>query len=66
MWWPWRRKLRDPFGMDEASWSDEFFPADDPLTLAVNRAANTGEMVLWREGDPLPDPEGPVRKVSRG
>jgi len=40
-----------------------YLPDDDPLTLAVNRAFNTGETVYWTKGKPLPDPEGPVRKL---
>lgn len=28
-------------------------------------AYNTGETVVWRAGDPLPDPEGKVRRIKR-
>jgi hypothetical protein len=45
----------------EQEWLDE----NDPLARAVNRAFNTGEPVLWHEGDPLPEPGGPVRRVGR-
>lgn len=50
----WRRKKKE----------NPYHPDADPLTLAVNRAFNTGEMVVWREGDPLPDPEGPVKPIE--
>jgi hypothetical protein len=39
---------------------------DDPLTLAVNRAWNTGETVYWTEGMPLPDPGGPIMPIEGG
>lgn len=34
-----------------------------PLTAALSRAWNTGETVVWREGDPIPDPGGPVIRL---
>jgi hypothetical protein len=37
---------------------------NDPLTLAVNRAFNTGEVVEWNLGDKLPDPEGPIKPIE--
>jgi hypothetical protein len=42
-----------------------FLDKDDPLSLAVNRAWNTGEPVSWSQGEPLPEPGGPNRPVER-
>lgn len=41
-----------------------FLDDDDPMARAVNRSFNTGEVVVWHEGDELPDPAGPTRKVQ--
>lgn len=48
----------------EPSMAKIYGAENDPLTLAVNRAFNTGEIVFWEEGDPLPDPEGPIRPLD--
>jgi hypothetical protein len=53
-----RRKAKQPAS------ESHFLAEDDPLAAAVNRAWNTGEAVFWKEGDPLPKPDGPVRPVE--
>lgn len=34
-----------------------------PIIAVVNRAINTGEIVWWVRGQPIPDPSGPVRPL---
>lgn len=47
-------------GVDSGGESVREGATSDPLTLAVNRAFNTGEVVSWTRGEPLPDPDGPI------
>jgi len=59
-WRFWKGQAPD----ESDSESDTPDPRQDPLTLAVNRAFNTGEWVYWQAGDPLPEPEGTVRPIK--
>lgn len=57
------RKFREIVREIETPPELEYDPETDPMTLAVNRAFNTGEPVYSTEGQPLPEPGGPIKPI---
>jgi hypothetical protein len=66
--WGNKRKHRDKYAGKQAQPHFEkneegVLHPDHPMARAVNRAFNTGEVVSWEAGEPLPEPGGPEKPV---